>query len=396
MTLDSDVEAEIYIKEGAIFLTMELANQLYVQTGGVIRGKLAGRKSLEENGQYQADNEKWYLNVGGNREWQGNGVPDEELVEITFLHHEKEIQKKQNKDEPSLPTEDKTILGAIKEIFKELIKKATNSQLGRVIIGDGFNIEKDGTISHKDENSWKHIPRDGKVGEFLKYLAPGTAQWINIKWSDIKEKFSLNAGEGLNITGDIEKSLTINLEEMADEELNTLLNQEILNVAFELASEQDIRNLFAGTRLEGGTEYKLSALSADETKMVNMKLLSLFNDLILQKVGNDSGALKNELTDLINKTKTNLEEVIKLKESKETVAELLKNLKTDLTKLINEKASSSSVEELQRGLNTKIEEKANKNISVTLGQGLRGGGTLENNIIIELETLTENEITDLV
>ena len=178
ITLSSDTEAEIYIKEGAIFLTLEVANQQYVQTGGKIRGLLAGRTSLEENGQYQANDGNWYLNIGGAREWnRENGTPDAQLKPITFLQHEKDLATKQNKNEANLPTKDKTILGAINEIFRELWLKATTTTLGRIIVGNTLTVDKNGVLNHRTDAGYKHIPENGAANQILKYLSPHTAGW---------------------------------------------------------------------------------------------------------------------------------------------------------------------------------------------------------------------------
>lgn len=178
ITLSSDTEAEIFIKEGAIFLTLEVANQQYVQTGGKIRGLLVGRTSLEEWGQYQANDGNWYLNIGGARSWnRENGNPDGNLKQITFLQHEKDLMKKQDKEDNTLPTRAKTITGAIKEIFDELWKKATTGALGRVKIGSTLSVASDGTLDHRTDGGYKHIPSGGAAGQILKYLSPHTAAW---------------------------------------------------------------------------------------------------------------------------------------------------------------------------------------------------------------------------
>ena len=96
IAFSSDAEADIYIKEGVVFLSIETANQNYVRTGLIVEGKLSnGRTSLKENYQYQADNGKWYHNIGGNRSWRaGNGVPDELLLEISYFDIHKRLNTK--------------------------------------------------------------------------------------------------------------------------------------------------------------------------------------------------------------------------------------------------------------------------------------------------------------
>ena len=226
---------------------------------------------------------------------------------------------------------------------------------------------------------------------------------------------------------------------LTDEEVDSLLNFDILDEVFTLATEKDIRNLFVGTRLEGGTEYKLSALSPDEAKMVNMKLLSLFNDLILQKVGNDSNTLKTELTSLINSTKSALQSAINLKEDKTKVTELLSALETKLNNLINQKANqvrtitgggsltgggdlstdrvishktSSGNKHIPSGGETNqflkysadgtaiwsaiAWEVITGKTSITVGNGLTGGGNIGSNINIGLEILSDSEVDTLL
>lgn len=174
---------------------------------------------------------------------------------------------------------------------------------------------------------------------------------------------------------------------LTDEEVDSLLNFEILDEVFTLATERDIRNLFVGTRLEGGTEYKLSALSPDEAKMVNMKLLSLFNDLILQKVGNDSNTLKTELTSLINSAKSTLEAAIKLKADTTDVNEIKKNLET----AINLRATTEYVNSMKSELNNLINQKANQVRTITGGGSLTGGGDLSTDRVISHKTSSGNK-----
>ena len=96
IAFSSDAEADIYIKEGVVFLSVETANKNYVPTGLIVEGKLSnGRTSLKENYQYQADNGKWYHNIGGNRSWRaGNGIPDELLLEISYFDIHKRLNTK--------------------------------------------------------------------------------------------------------------------------------------------------------------------------------------------------------------------------------------------------------------------------------------------------------------
>lgn len=202
IAFSSNTEVDIYIKEGVVFLTMETANKNYVQTGLVVEGKLSnGRTSLKENGQYQADNRKWYHNIGGNRSWEsGKGEADEELIEISYFNLYSEIIKKQNetdsrlltrakkiweainelfndkqnKTDSSLLTTVKTVVGAINELFNnklekggysgnaknlndEIVKKASTSQLGRMMVGTGLTADSSGRVSIEETSSRRPV-----------------------------------------------------------------------------------------------------------------------------------------------------------------------------------------------------------------------------------------------
>jgi len=95
MAISSDVEAEIYVRDGVIYLTRDIANQVYTETGVIAVGTLKGRSNLEENKQYLADNGHWYKNIGGNRSWNSLGTPDEQLIPITWEYLYKSLNTKE-------------------------------------------------------------------------------------------------------------------------------------------------------------------------------------------------------------------------------------------------------------------------------------------------------------
>lgn len=95
MVISSDVEAEIYVRDGVIYLTRDIANQVYTETGITAVGTLKGRSNLEENKQYLADNGHWYKNIGGNRSWNSLGTPDEQLIPITWEYLYKSLNTKE-------------------------------------------------------------------------------------------------------------------------------------------------------------------------------------------------------------------------------------------------------------------------------------------------------------
>lgn len=97
MAISSDVEAEIYVRDGVIYLTRDIANQIYTETGLTAVGALKGRNSLEADKQYLADNGYWYKNIGGNRTWEAtSGTPDEQLIPITWKYLYESLNNKEN------------------------------------------------------------------------------------------------------------------------------------------------------------------------------------------------------------------------------------------------------------------------------------------------------------
>ena len=119
-----------------------------------------------------------------------------------------ELKKKQNKEDSTLKTVVKTIVGAINELFTnklekggysgnaknlndEISKKASKTVLGRMIVGDNLTVDSSGRVSgnpqytHPTGNGNTHIPANGTTGQFLKWLSAGVAQWVSITWSDI-------------------------------------------------------------------------------------------------------------------------------------------------------------------------------------------------------------------
>ncbi|AYV94399.1 Tail fiber protein [Fusobacterium necrophorum subsp. funduliforme] len=84
MAISSDTEVEIHVREGIIFLTRDIANQVYTENGVSAVGSLKGRSNLEENKAYSDDLGHWYKNVGGSRSWNKSSTPDEDLIPMTW------------------------------------------------------------------------------------------------------------------------------------------------------------------------------------------------------------------------------------------------------------------------------------------------------------------------
>ena len=97
MAISSDIEAEIYVRDGVIYLTRDIANQVYTETGLIAVGTLKGRNNLEADKQYLADDGHWYKNIGGNRTWEAtSGTPDEQLIPITWKYLYESLNNKEN------------------------------------------------------------------------------------------------------------------------------------------------------------------------------------------------------------------------------------------------------------------------------------------------------------
>lgn len=251
-----------------------------------------------------------------------------------------------------------------------------------------------------------------KVADLINTLKTELTNSINKKTD---KTILINVGAGLKGGGNLSSNVSINLDYSTTQEIEELLNQNLLKEVFELATEQDIRNLFTATRLEGGAEYKLSSLSTDESKIVNMRLLSLFNDLILQKLGNDNNALKSELTGLINSIKTALQNAIDLKANKTTIitgdGALTGGGDLSTDRVISHKTTSGHKHIPSGGAKNNFlkysadgtaewatiawEIITNKK-SVLAGTGFKGGGTLENNVTLSLDYGTAEEIKNIL
>ena len=167
--LTTNEKVGVQVNDNNVFITFKTGNREYVRTGCNIIGLLSVQTELIENGQYQAENGKWYLNVGGKRVWNRDRNPDEQLKEISFLQHEKDLNKKQYKEDSLLKTISKNIVGAINELFTnklekggysgtaqslltEISKIASKSILGRIIIGKGLSVDSLGRTSIVSKN----------------------------------------------------------------------------------------------------------------------------------------------------------------------------------------------------------------------------------------------------
>lgn len=101
---------------------------------------------------------------------------------------------KQNKEDITLPTTAKNIIGAIREIFVELWKIGSTTQFGRFKVGNNLNVDTKGFLhgsapyTHPSGNGNTHLPSNGATGQFIKWLSAGVGQWAAITWGDITGK----------------------------------------------------------------------------------------------------------------------------------------------------------------------------------------------------------------
>ena len=111
MAISTETEAEIYVRDGVIYLTRDIANQVYTETGLVPVGELKGRSNLEANKQYLAANGHWYKNIGGDRTWDGNGSPDENFIPITWEELSKQIVKSNSSIKNEIVEAEERVIG---------------------------------------------------------------------------------------------------------------------------------------------------------------------------------------------------------------------------------------------------------------------------------------------
>lgn len=136
MDISSNADATIHVDESILFLTLDVANRNYTQTGLVKRGVLVGRTTLEADKQYQDSNGNWYKNIGGDRSWEGSGEVDSLLIPVTWdnLYKTKEpnITKKtafnlDKVDDPEDENVDSSFLLATGKALRKVWNKAVGA-----------------------------------------------------------------------------------------------------------------------------------------------------------------------------------------------------------------------------------------------------------------------------
>ena len=80
------------------------------------------------------------------------------------------------------------------KIANELDKKASKTELGRVKIVQNLSITEDELLNgnpaytHPTGNRYSHLPINGATGQFIKYASKGNGQWSQITWNDVTGK----------------------------------------------------------------------------------------------------------------------------------------------------------------------------------------------------------------
>lgn len=164
------------------------------------------------------------------------------------------------------------------------------------------------------------------------------------------------------------------------QEIENLLGFNALNQEFILATLDDIKNLFPGSSGTSGS-FDLGHISSDQTKIVNMMLLSNYNEYLQQKI--------LQIKDFFNSLNSN-------KADKTTLTNYYTKIQTD--NLLQNKVNNSVLDGYynKTRINDLLAKKADKTIRVDVGDGLLGSGTLESNINITVDKLNVTEIQNLL
>lgn len=170
------------------------------------------------------------------------------------------------------------------------------------------------------------------------------------------------------------------LSSLDKHEIENILGFNVINEEFILATLDDIKNLFPGSSGTSG-DFDLGHISSDETKIVNMLLLSNYNEYLQQKI--------LQIKDFFNSLNNN-------KADKTALNNYYTKIQTD--NLLQNKVNNSVLDGYYNKtlINDLLAKKADKTIRVNVGDGLLGSGTLESNINITVDKLNVTEIQNLL
>lgn len=181
---------------------------------------------------------------------------------------------------------------------QELIKKVDKTTMvtGVGALNGGGNLNKNISISHKDEKGFKHIPLGGALKNILKWGSDGIAKWGNLLWEEIDGKpMAMKNPKPLKIKtngvlkteyiGDTEKELNITSADTGGLMKGALPNY--------INDENSIFNIISNN---GGLDFDSNLL------FLNNSGIKLVNKLYLDK--NKKGIFKciKETTSTVNST----------------------------------------------------------------------------------------------
>lgn len=81
--------------------------------------------------------------------------------------------------------------GTAEDLNNEISKIASTTHLGRIKVGKNLSIDSSGFLNandsytHPSGNGNSHIPVNGSIGQFIKWVSSGVGQWAQITWNDI-------------------------------------------------------------------------------------------------------------------------------------------------------------------------------------------------------------------
>lgn len=206
--------------------------------------------------------------------------------------------------------------------------------------------------------------------------------------------FMITSGTKVNANIDLNSYITqetLNQKVLTKQEVETILGFNPVRNEFVLATLDDIRNLFPRASISNGA-FNLGHISSEQTKMVNMLLLSNYNEYLQQRLNIIKGIVdalstsKAERSALNNYyVKSAIDSMLSTKADKTT----LNSIKSSLESMLSTKASTSD-------MNSSLSTKVDKTLEITLGNGLIGGGALTKNIVINVANLTLSEVETLL
>lgn len=276
------------------------------------------------------------------------------------------------------------------------------TQIDNVGLDEGYYPRETGIyVLDDDREILYYYINDGTEVSYLPPEASGPVRFdisINLIATSDTAITVRNDGKDLYITKEY-----LDSRHLSKQEIENLLGFNVINQEFILATLDDIKNLFPGS---GGTSgaFDLGHISSDSTKIVNMMLLSNYNEYLQQKIleiksfFNNLNNEKADKTALSNYyTKQEIDSKVDTLESNKADKTALnefykKNVtytKTEVDEMLNNKADSETV-------TTNLNDKANKTIQIIVGDGLLGSGTLESNINITVDKLNVTEIQNLL